>query len=119
MTAQERLAAAHDRWMSDFSLPSLFVDALLDGIDPTLAQDIEDGAELRLLERDGWATGVQLACHARKGWMWLAWANNRPAQLTDPTVQMSSVEAWGGTKAAAARACREALEARKGPEGGA
>jgi len=61
MSAAERLAAAHERWLADHTQPSLFVDALITGIDPQLLAAIEDGLALQALREalpEGWMTRV-------------------------------------------------------------
>lgn len=125
MSAQERLAAALRSAMTPdtdngWATAPYYTDepevmgrlaARLLAADPPLAQAIEDGTELALLEAalpEGWVLDILW----QPGWTVEAWERGRPHNGVN-------AGAPSPVLAEAARACREALEARKGPEGGA
>lgn len=128
MSAQERLAASvtqrtriDDGWLTLSDNGRAQMAAAILAADPTLAQDIEDGTELRLLREAlpegerGWGIYISHSPERVVG-QWDVRVTRDPYFGDDSGRRAIAIE---GTLAAAARACREALEARKGPEGGA
>lgn len=132
MSAQERLAAAQaiangedeeylTRYPGVRDANLAYARDLL-AADPALAQAIEDGTELALLREAlpvGWAdpliTFQFYRFEAEMSWS----VGVQDCDAPEDAMGLAHRSGYGPTLAEAARACREALEARKGPEGGA
>lgn len=101
MSPAERLAAAHQAWMDDFTMPNRFVDGMFVA-DPHLAQDIADGEALRRL-REVMADDDGLGLFITR------WGVVQASVAVIPAAQHGK----GDPVSQAADACREAIEAQR------
>lgn len=105
MSAVERLAAALSGSTHYDGIAARFDGRAQNALaaDPHLAQDLEDGAALRRLKEalpDGWDIAIDVRGN---GWVIRLYDRENKAQVRE----------YGDTIAAAADACREAIEAKR------